>query len=120
MHYSNIEKEFQQPVAEVVQIADPIVAGTAMQSQEPEKVDENVELSRIASHIVNNIDPSNEKLNRQLHDAYATAKPAEVSDGDEFVDNNGVDISRNPCISSDDKTRNRQPSLLSSCTCSQL
>jgi hypothetical protein len=96
--FSNIEKEFQQPVAEIVQVADFVVEEQQEQSQGPEKVDENVELSRIANHIVNNIDPSNEKLkssNFMMLMQQLSQKQVRL-DGDKFVDSNGVDIRDTP------------------------
>ncbi|KAF5109720.1 hypothetical protein DV453_001326 [Geotrichum candidum] len=111
--FSNIEKEFQQPVAEVVQIADPIVEEQQVQSQEPEKVDENVELSRIANHIVNNIDPSNEKLkssNFMMLMQQLSQQQVRL-DGDKFVDNNGVDIRDMPASAA---TINEKPAAESS------
>lgn len=95
--FFNIEKQFSQPAAEVVDISKPILEDQ-QESQEPEKVDENVELSRIANHIVNNIDPSNEKLkssNFMMLMQQLSQKQVRL-EGDKFVDSNGIDVREAP------------------------
>lgn len=85
--FSNIEKQMDRP-AEIVDIRQEV------KEEVPIENTESTELSKIASHIVNNIDRKNEKLqnsNFMMLMQQLSAKQVRL-DGDKFVDAAGNDI----------------------------
>lgn len=91
--FSNIQQQIDtQAVAEVVDVKE--VMDEAPQDEHEQVTDENSELSKIANHIVNNIDRKNEKLkssNFMMLMQQLSEKQVRL-EGDKFVDEMGVDV----------------------------